>query len=98
MNLGASEIVLVLIVVLLLFGGKRLPELARSLGKGIGEFRRATQAVQREINSPIVEAPPKPIHSPNLPETNSPEPSRAVVNAHPAAQPRTPQEPPPPDH
>ena len=97
MNLGASEIVLILIVVLLLFGGKRLPELARSLGKGIGEFRRATQAVQREINAPMIEAPPKPVHSPNITDADRTEQPRTVVNAHPAAQSRTSQEPPPPD-
>lgn len=51
MNLGASELFLVLFVVLLLFGGKRLPELARNLGRGLSEFRRATQAVQRDLNS-----------------------------------------------
>lgn len=49
MNLGAPELVIVLAVVLLLFGGKKLPELARSLGQAQQEFRRgiaegATQA------------------------------------------------------
>ena len=40
-NLGTGEILLILLVVLLLFGAKRLPELARGLGKGINEFRDA---------------------------------------------------------
>ena len=40
MNLGGPEIFLILVVVLLLFGGKRLPELARSLGKSISAFKR----------------------------------------------------------
>ncbi len=97
MNLGASEILLVLIVVLLLFGGKRLPELARSLGKGISEFRRAAQSVQRELNNPMVEEPPKPVHPPISPNITSTEQPRVIVHAHPAAQPRTAQEPPPSD-
>jgi len=39
--LGGPEIVLIVIVVLLLFGGKKLPELARGIGKGIRDFRKA---------------------------------------------------------
>jgi sec-independent protein translocase protein TatA len=94
MNLGAPEILLILIVVLLLFGGKRLPELARSIGKGLAEFRRAAQSVQHDLNSPMVESPPKPVHSPPSPESSKVDQSKITVNAHPAAQPRTPQEPP----
>jgi sec-independent protein translocase protein TatA len=40
-NLGWSEILALLVIGLLLFGAKRLPEIGRSLGKGIGEFKRA---------------------------------------------------------
>jgi len=96
MNLGAPEILLILIVVLLLFGGKRLPELARSIGKGLAEFRRAAQSVQQDLNSPLVDSPPSPVHPPASPESPRPEPSNTTVHAHPAAQPRTPQEPPGP--
>lgn len=49
LNLGGSEIMLILLVVLLLFGSKKIPELARGLGKGIREFKDATQGIQREI-------------------------------------------------
>lgn len=49
-GLGTSEIVLVLCVVLLFFGAKKLPELARGLGKGIREFKDATQDIQSSIN------------------------------------------------
>ncbi len=48
-NLGPWEILLVLIVVLVLFGAKRLPELARGLGLGINEFRDAVDSSKREI-------------------------------------------------
>ncbi len=48
-NLGPWEILLILIVVLILFGAKRLPELARGLGKGITEFRDAVDNGKEEI-------------------------------------------------
>ncbi|WP_240618549.1 Sec-independent protein translocase subunit TatA/TatB [Pedobacter yonginense] len=51
--MGGSEIVLILVVVLLLFGGKKLPELARGLGKGIREFKDASDGVKREIHRNI---------------------------------------------
>ncbi|GAA3973544.1 hypothetical protein GCM10022246_27410 [Pedobacter ginsengiterrae] len=53
LNMGGSEIVLILGVVLLLFGGKKLPELARGLGKGIREFKDASDGVKREIHRNI---------------------------------------------
>ena len=48
-NLGPWEILLVLIVILVLFGAKRLPELARGLGLGINEFRDAVNSSKKEI-------------------------------------------------
>ena len=48
-NLGPWEILLVLIVVLVLFGAKKLPELARGLGLGINEFRDAVDSSKKEI-------------------------------------------------
>jgi len=48
-NLGAPEIVLILLVVLLLFGAKRLPELARGLGQGIKEFKGAVDGAKDEL-------------------------------------------------
>jgi len=44
-NLGGGEIILMLAGALLLFGGRKLPELARGLGQGIREFKKATQGV-----------------------------------------------------
>jgi sec-independent protein translocase protein TatA len=49
LNLGTSEIMLILFVVLLLFGANKIPELARGLGKGMREFKDATNGIQREI-------------------------------------------------
>jgi len=56
--LGGWEIVLILAVVLILFGAKKLPELARGLGQGIKEFKKATHEVTDEINSAMDDTPP----------------------------------------
>lgn len=56
--LGGWEIVLILAVVLLLFGSKKLPELAKGLGTGIKEFKKATREVTDEIQNSAEEAPP----------------------------------------
>lgn len=48
-NLGGGEIILILLMILLFFGSKKIPELARGLGKGIREFKDATQGIQKEI-------------------------------------------------
>tara|TARA_X000001036_G_C20168925_1_gene598522 strand:+ start:222 stop:386 length:165 start_codon:yes stop_codon:yes gene_type:complete len=50
MSFGPTEIIIVLIIVLLLFGGKKIPELAKGLGKGIKEFKKASKEVENEIN------------------------------------------------
>lgn len=53
LNMGGGEIMIIMIVVLLLFGGKKLPELARGLGKGIRDFKDASEGVKREIHRNI---------------------------------------------
>tara|TARA_Y100001970_G_scaffold40955_1_gene50492 strand:- start:2406 stop:2570 length:165 start_codon:yes stop_codon:yes gene_type:complete len=50
MAFGPTEIVFTLVIVLLLFGGKKIPELAKGLGKGIKEFKKASKEVENEIN------------------------------------------------
>lgn len=47
--LGTNEIVIILVIVLLLFGGKKIPELMRGLGKGVREFNDAKTNVKKEI-------------------------------------------------
>ena len=47
--LGTSEMIMIFIVVLLLFGAKKLPELARGVGKSMGEFKKAREEFEREI-------------------------------------------------
>lgn len=51
-NMGFMEILLILIVVLLLFGAKRIPEIAQSMGKGIREFKKSVSDVDRSIREP----------------------------------------------
>ena len=49
-SFGGMEWVVIILVVLLLFGAKKIPELARGLGQGINEFRRASDDIKKEIN------------------------------------------------
>jgi sec-independent protein translocase protein TatA len=55
MSLGWNEILLILLVVLLLFGGRKIPELMRGVGKGIREFNDAKSNVRREIEEGVNE-------------------------------------------
>ena len=54
-NFGFGEILIILLVVLLLFGAKRIPEIAGSFGKGIKEFKKSMNDVNRSINEPEAE-------------------------------------------
>lgn len=60
-GVGQGELLLILLAVLILFGAKRIPEVARSLGKGLGDFREAMSGFEREVKGepPIRKAPPK---------------------------------------
>jgi sec-independent protein translocase protein TatA len=48
--LGGNEVIIVLAIILLLFGGRKIPELMRGLGKGVKEFKNATNDIKEEIN------------------------------------------------
>lgn len=48
-GLGTTEIIIILLFVLIFFGGKRIPEFARGLGKGIREFKEAASGIKQEI-------------------------------------------------
>jgi sec-independent protein translocase protein TatA len=50
-NIGGSEILVILFVVFIFFGPKKLPELGKNIGKGIREFRNAMNSVQRDIEN-----------------------------------------------
>jgi len=60
MNLGLPEIVVILLIVLLIFGGKRLPELARGMGKALSEFRKGVKDLSEEPQDPTVSKPKEP--------------------------------------
>ena len=58
--LGWPEVVAILAVVLVLFGARKVPDLARGLGQGIREFRKATREVQEGLEQAIKEPPSSP--------------------------------------
>ncbi len=51
LNLGTGEIVIIVFVVLLLFGGRKIPELMKGLGKGVRSFKQGMSDISDEINS-----------------------------------------------
>ena len=57
-NIGFTEIMMLMVVFLLVFGAKRLPEIGASMGKGIREFKRSMSEVKEEIDRPV--PPPEP--------------------------------------
>jgi TatA/E family protein of Tat protein translocase len=76
MPFGVSiwELMILLVVLLLIFGAKRLPEMGRSLGKGMREFKDSVSGVEESVTSP----PPPPVTPSELPSAHSePAPSEA---------------------
>ncbi|PTY08207.1 twin-arginine translocase TatA/TatE family subunit [Opitutaceae bacterium EW11] len=57
LDVGTPELLLIMFAILLLFGGERLPSLARGLGKSIREFKKASAGVEEEIKRAIEAAP-----------------------------------------
>jgi sec-independent protein translocase protein TatA len=56
-DIGTGEIMLILLVVLLLFGAKKIPELARGMGRGIREFKDATKEIKNEMDNAMKDEP-----------------------------------------
>jgi len=84
-NLGGGEIILILALVLILFGAKKLPELAKGLGTGIKEFKKATRDVTDELHTAMEEPPPQAPKS--LPPTpKQPEEHQTVPQATPGTK------------
>jgi sec-independent protein translocase protein TatA len=77
-NLGFTEIMIILLVVLLLFGAKRLPEVGASIGKGIREFKRSLSDTQDAImrNDDQRDLPPREPEDPTQSKSSSGEPKR----------------------
>jgi len=89
-DIGGGEVMLIVFVVLMFFGSKQIPQLARGLGKGIREFKDAANGIQREIEKSMHETPaaerveteriePKPLNLPVESELVS-EPTTAEVS------------------
>lgn len=55
LNLGTGEIIAIVLVILLLFGGRKIPELMRGLGKGVKSFKQGMNEVEEEIKKPLDE-------------------------------------------
>ena len=90
-NIGFTEILVILLIVLLLFGAKRIPEIAGSFGKGIREFKKSMNDASREIQDElrndrpnnIAGAPPRdalsrPAEPTTQPDPDRPEPKRLL--------------------
>src|SRR5205085_1844656 len=81
-NLGMPELMLILVLALLLFGPKKLPEIGKTVGKALGEFRRASNDLKRTIENEMEkatadEAPaPRPVVAP----TAAPEAAAAALS------------------
>ena len=56
-NLGLSEVLIIAFVVLLLFGGKKIPVLMRGIGKGVSSFKQGMNDIQDEITKPVEKTP-----------------------------------------
>ncbi len=91
-GIGFQEMLIILVVVLIFFGPKRLPDLAKSLGKGIAEFKKASDEVRKGIDEAVREAetdetgpdPPPPGDTP----PSDPSPSAASEPAEPPSTPK----------
>jgi sec-independent protein translocase protein TatA len=87
-NLSPMEMIFVMVVLLLLFGSKRLPELGSGLGKGIREFKRTIRDVNTEITAP--EPPANQFHAPVQPWQQVPAQAQTATPAPAVAQTQTP--------
>jgi len=81
LGLSGGELVLVLVVILVLFGARRIPEFAKGLGKGITEFKKASREVTDEIERAVEEPPPPPKAPPSGSNAESTSQPSAVPKA-----------------
>jgi len=95
LGLSGPELMLVLVVILVLFGAKRIPEFAKGLGKGIQEFKKASNEVTQEFQNAMDEPHNSKPAPPSLPpataatEHNSPSPTVAQQNTPASTVPKT---------
>lgn len=84
-NIGWPELVIVLVVALLVFGPRKLPDIGRSLGKGIREFRQATAGLRDELDLTGGDEPAKPVAVETTSDAPAPPVAVATTDAPPAA-------------
>jgi sec-independent protein translocase protein TatA len=90
LDIGGTEILIIMVITLLLFGSERLPGLARSMGKSVREFKKATSGLEEELRRALETPPP-----PNRPVAKMPPPPVPQKPEPPAAPPSPPPENPP---
>jgi sec-independent protein translocase protein TatA len=93
MNLAGPDLIIILLIVLVLFGAKKLPELARGMGQAVKEFQKAKDEISDELNK--AQAEPKVqqaqstvprVDSPTPPAAVQPDPNQTINPAKPADQ------------
>ena len=85
-SLGFTELILILFIVLIIFGAKKLPELAKGLGQGIKEFKKSSREIQDELQQAIdVDAPPPPPRRAATPESTEARTDAVPQSAEPKA-------------
>jgi sec-independent protein translocase protein TatA len=78
-NLAGPDLIVILLIVLLLFGSKKLPELARGMGQAVKEFNKAKEEIERELTKTDVTVQPAPGQQPRQPAELPPTPPPAVT-------------------
>lgn len=72
-GLGLPEILVIVFIVLLLFGGKKIPEMMRGLGKGVRSFKEGMNEVEKEVRQPLSKQEDAAAQSPSAPAADSSE-------------------------
>ena len=84
-SFGFPELIIIFLVLLLVFGAKRIPQIARGIGKGIREFKDATNEISREIEA---ESQERQINQPQAPQQGAPQPRQDQRQHQQQGQPR----------
>jgi sec-independent protein translocase protein TatA len=86
-GVGGPELMMIMLVVLLLFGGKKLPEFARGFGKSMREFKKAASGVEEELKRAMEEEPPSAAPAPALTQPHTPAAPVTIASASSAPAP-----------
>lgn len=84
-GIGFPELIIIFLVLLLVFGAKRIPEIARGIGKGIREFKSATNEISQEIEK---EGQSRQINQPQSPQQGAPQPRQGQQQNQPQSAPQ----------